>query len=121
MTLPEPKFEVEAPEIDNVLAIDWQGFNLDELDSVPRLLTDLDMRFPQGMVDRGIKRFKVELSVLIDEGGRVLLREIVQNPYPEVNDRIRSLLVRARFTPPQKDGTAARAVFIWPIEFRTDG
>ena len=120
-SLPEPAFVLDAPDFQNVLTIDWQGFNLDELDDTPRLLTDLDMRFPQGMIDRGIKRFKVELSVMIDEGGRVLLRDIVLNPYPEVNDRIRSLLVRARFTPPIKDGTAAREVFIWPIEFRTDG
>ncbi|MEM7217290.1 MAG: hypothetical protein AAF515_02925 [Pseudomonadota bacterium] len=111
----------ETPLFDDLLAVNFDGFGLAELDGVPQLLTDLSIQFTARMLRAGIDRFKVELAVLIDESGRVRLRSIRSNEYPEMEDRIRSLIARARFSPPEKDGERVRARFVWPIEFRSNG
>lgn len=105
------------PALDSALSFDWSGFGLSELDQKPRLLTTPTVRFPQNLRARGISRVLVELDVMIDEGGRVFLREILRNPHPQLNSAIRKLIQRARFTIPKKSGRPVRAVFIWPVEF----
>ncbi|MEM7363681.1 MAG: TonB family protein [Pseudomonadota bacterium] len=115
--IPPPKLDANRPDLDTVLSFDWSGFGLSELDFSPRLLTDMKVRFPTSLRSRGVRRVAVELSVLIDESGRVFLKEILSNPHPQLNNAIESITRRARFTPPQKEGVKVRAAFIWPIEF----
>ncbi|MEM6999181.1 MAG: hypothetical protein AAF529_00245 [Pseudomonadota bacterium] len=118
--MPQPELRADMPNLDSAMTFDWQGFGLNELDRTPRLLTDLKIRFPQSLKSKGVRRAAVELNVLIDETGKVFLKEILKNPYPQLTTRIEAVMRRARFTPPQKDGAKVRAVFIWPIEFRSD-
>jgi len=99
------------------LNVDWSAFGLSELDEKPRLLTNLKVNFPKTLARRGITQVEVELDVLIDETGEVILRRIVHNQHPEMIAVIEQLLQKARFTAPKKDGIAVRASFTWPLEF----
>ena len=116
-SLPFRDIRAIVPVFDSAFSFDWSGFGLSELDEKPRLLTRPMVRFPQNLRERGISRVFVELDVMIDEGGRVFLREILKNPHPQLNSEIRTLLQRVRFTAPKKSGRPVRAVFIWPVEF----
>lgn len=118
--MPEPDLSADLPDLQAAMSFDWSGFGLSELDAAPQLLTDLRMRFPRSLLARGIRRAAVELRVMIDEEGRVFLKDVVRNSYPELRPRIEAVMRRARFSPPRKDGAKVRAVFVWPIEFNSD-
>lgn len=118
--MPRPDLSADLPQLDSNLSFNWDGFGLSELDTTPQLLTPLKVRFPNSLLVRGIKRVSIEVTVLIDTDGQVFLKEILTNPHPELTSRIESVMQRARFTPPRKDGEKVRALFIWPIEFRDE-
>ena len=116
--------DISPPEISDMtshlldnLTVDWQAFGLDELDDMPRLLTNLKIKYPKSLVRKGVSSIAIELNVLIDESGKVMLRNIVQNPYPEFEPIIHKLMKKARFTAPKKNGVSVRAAFNWPLEF----
>lgn len=114
--LPEVQLDsAQANLLDN-LNVDWQAFGLAELDGSPRLLNQLRMTFPQSLTRRGIVTADVELDVMIDEQGKVLLRRIIANPHPELRNVIENLVRQARFSIPKKDGQPVRAIFSWPLE-----
>lgn len=115
--LQKPEFALESPTLARDLSVNWAEFGLDQLDQLPRLISDLTVRFPRELVDRGVVRFAVELSVMIDESGAVFLRRVVKNPHPEMDAEIQRVVRRARFTTPTKDGAPVRAAFIWPLVF----
>ena len=104
--------------LDLKLNVDWSAFTLDQLDANPVLLTELQARFPRKMSDRGINAAVVKLDIFIDERGQPSLVSITQNDFPELEEQIRSIVKRARFTIPKHDGIAVRARFIWPVEFK---
>lgn len=116
----------ELPEVDlldqthamlDSLQMDWHAFGLSDLDEVPRLLTQLSIDFPRALKRQGVKLAEIELDVMIDEQGKVVLREIIHNEHEELVPTIQNLVKRARFTVPKKDGVAVRASFYWPLEF----
>ncbi len=116
--------DLAPPQIDNMkvdfsnnLNVDWQAFGLNELDNIPRLLTSLKIKYPPSLVRKGIRRIDIQLDVLIDESGKVILRKIVRNPHPEFESIIQKLIKKARFTAPRKNGMPVRATFNWPLEF----
>ncbi len=113
-----PKITTVQPVFDN-LAPDLDVFNLDELDGLPKLLTQLRITMPKSLLRRGINEVQVRLEVTIDETGRLTLNRIIENPYPELNKEIQRLIKRSRFTPPKKGNEAVRARFIWPIEIKS--
>ncbi|MDU0355664.1 hypothetical protein RS130_18845 [Paraglaciecola aquimarina] len=87
---------------------------------MPRLLTSssqFTIKYPQSLLRRGIRSAEVELDVLIEESGKVILRGFVHNPYPELAPLVEDLMHKARFTSPKKDGLPVRATFTWPMEF----
>ena len=107
----------EATDWDNLLAVNWQAFGLDDLDETPRLLTSLKINWPDSLTRRGIQRVALELDVLIDESGKVTLRSINGAPPAEMVVIVKRLMRTAKFTSPTKDGSPVRATFIWPLEF----
>ncbi|MBL4631207.1 MAG: hypothetical protein JKY14_08620, partial [Paraglaciecola sp.] len=117
LALPEVKVDSLQTSMLSSLDFSWQAFGLSELDERPRLLTQLSNRFPESLKRRGIKKVIVQLNVMIDETGAVLLKRITLNPYPELTKSIKKLVRQARFSIPKKDGIAVRATFDWPIEF----
>jgi protein TonB len=115
--LAPPKIENMSSPFLSHLNVDWQAFGLNELDDVPRLLTNLKINYPNSLVLKGIRHIEVELDVLIDESGKVVLRRIVRNPHPEFESIIQKLMNKARFTAPKKNGVPVRAAFNWPLDF----
>jgi len=117
LKLPEVKLDNQQTSMLSSLDFSWQAFDLSELDELPRLLTKLSTQFPESLKRRGIKKVDVQLSVMIDETGAVLLKLIKHNPYPELTQSIKKLVRQARFSIPKKDGIAVRTTFNWPVEF----
>ena len=113
-----PKITTIQPVFDN-LAPDLDVFNLDQLDGLPKLLTQASITMPNSLLRRGIKEVSLRLEVTIDETGRLTLNRIIENPYPELNKEIHRLIKLSRFTPPEKEGRPVRAQFIWPIEIKS--
>ncbi|MDO6694213.1 TonB family protein [Aliiglaciecola sp. 3_MG-2023] len=129
-TLPVIEFDVKSidllkPQEINIdplntqwqsLEVDWDAVGIESLDAVPTLLTPLVVDFPKSLQRRGVTKTLVKLDVMIDEEGKVTLINVASNSYPELNQEIRKLVRKSRFSPPQKDNEPARARFIWPIE-----
>ncbi|GAB2676816.1 energy transducer TonB [Aliiglaciecola aliphaticivorans] len=129
-TLPVIEFDVQSidllkPQEINIdplntqwqsLEVDWDAVGIESLDAVPTLLTPLVVDFPKSLQRRGVTKTLVKLDVMIDEEGKVTLINVASNSYPELNQEIRKLVRKSRFSPPQKDNEPARARFIWPIE-----
>lgn len=118
--LQAPLPSVPPPEFDMNLSAAIQEFGLAQLDGRPRLLTNLSMRFPESLRRRGVDSVSFEAHVVIDQSGAVTLRQIIDNPYPELEPQIRELMRRARFTPPEKDGQRVRAAFVWPLLIQSE-
>lgn len=115
--LERPEIALESPTLAHNLSVNWTEFGLDQLDALPRLITDLKVRFPKHLTDRGVVRVAVELSVMIDETGSVYLKRVVSNPHPEMDAEIHRVIRRARFTAPTRNGLPVRAAFVWPLLF----
>jgi protein TonB len=105
-------------DFNDSLAVDWQAFGLDELDSIPSLLTRAKTKYPRALVKLGILQVTVKLDVFIDEMGKPTLVGIRGKHYKELSSVISELIKRARFTPPTKDGQAVAARFVWPVELK---
>ncbi|TYK64986.1 energy transducer TonB [Colwellia echini] len=125
MSLADPKIQMNKPDSLNIpmtepqfqsLEVDWQAFELNDLDGLPSLLTPLKIKFPKSLERRGIERVLIKLDVVIDEQGKLTLVSIITNPHPELKPGIMRLLRNTRFSPPKKDNKPVRARFIWPIE-----
>jgi len=114
---PEAPQLADAPKWDTELAVNWEAFGLAELDQLPQVLSSPRTVFPNALVRRGISQATVELDVMIDEDGRVSLRGVRSNPYPELQPLIEKVVQKTRFTSPTKQGQPVRAVFTWPVEF----
>ncbi|MEM7279074.1 MAG: energy transducer TonB [Pseudomonadota bacterium] len=113
LVAPVPK--MQTPTFDMSLTASIQEFGLGQLDSRPRLLSKLSIRFPVSLRRQGVDTVRIQAQVVIDQTGTVTLRRLLGNPHPELDSQIRALIQRARFTPPEKDGQRVRAAFIWPL------
>lgn len=112
---PEP--QTMTPDWDTLLQPDWNTLGLEQLDAPPRLLTKLQIDYPNALSRRGIHTVAVELDIVIDEHGDVILRQVLGSPPQEIISPLKELIQHAKFTAPKKDGHAVRAAFVWPLEF----
>lgn len=119
-----PSFDVQLDEgliVANALAsADFDVTDVSQLDEVPRLLTPVQIRVPKQLAKQlateKIEVVLIKLNVLIDDYGSVKLLSINQNPFPMLNEQVKALIKRTRFTVPLKDGKKVMSQFIWPIE-----
>jgi outer membrane biosynthesis protein TonB len=115
----------DVPSIDTTqtewqsLEINWDAFDLNDLDGLPVLLSPLRVTFPKSLTRKGIRKVLVKLDVVISEQGQATLINIVSNPHPELISEIQRLVRNSRFTAPQKDNQSVRARFIWPVEIES--
>lgn len=111
-----PKMDNLTPDFDiNTTVFDLSGFALNELDQKPHLVTPLQIEFTSRMQNAGVKKINVKLHVVLDQNGNVHLKNIKENPYPELNHAIKQLVKKARFSAPQRQGKNVQAEFIWPL------
>jgi len=118
MLTPPPMTVQMNVDFSDALNIDWQAFGLDDLDSVPSLLTRAKTKYPRALVKQGILQVTVKLDVFINEQGKPTLIAIRSKYQKELSNAINELVKRARFTPPTKDGQPVAARFVWPVEFK---
>lgn len=116
-TLPEVNLTPQTSALLDSLNVDWQALGLSDLDEMSRLLTQLKVKFPESLRRRGIRIADVELDVVIDQKGKVILRRIIHNEYGALEATIKKLVRQARFSIPKKNGEAVRAAFHWRLEF----
>lgn len=113
------KTKITSPNIsDQSMQFDTSAFGLSDLDALPRQLTPLQITFTPDMKRKGVKKVTVKLHVQIDTYGRVLLKAIKENPYPQLNKALVALVRSAKFTPPKRHGKLVKAEFIWPLELK---
>lgn len=124
-TIDRPEIDVRQPQVMEIqttqtewqsLEVNWEAFTLDDLDTLPTLLTPVRAVIPKSLERKGITSILIKLDVVIDEAGAVTLVRVVENPYPELASEIRKIVKDSRFSAPKKGDEAVRARFIWPIE-----
>ena len=122
------KIDISKPDVPTVtpqqtqwqsLEVDWNAFDLNDLDNLPTLLTPLRITFPKSLSRKGIRQVLIKLDVAINEQGQVTLISIIDNPHPELVTEIQRLVRNSRFTAPQKDNQPVRARFIWPVDIES--
>lgn len=100
MGIARPSLEAS---LDTVAEIE-EVFTFEDLAEAPRLLNAPPYRFPASLRREGIRSGKVVAQIRILPDGEAQLIEIVSSTRPELEDVARSIVVRARFTPPRIDG-----------------
>ncbi len=108
LTMDEVSIAEFTPEIDI--------FNLNQLDTLPSLITKARIVMPESLKKRGVRQVRLRLDVTISSSGKVTLNRVVENPYAEFDKEIQRLIRRSKFTPPKRDGEIVNARFIWPID-----
>lgn len=101
------------------IEVDWDAFDLNQLDELPRLLTPLQISLPKSLSRKGINKVLIKLDILIDTHGQVTLINIIENPYSELVSAIQQLVHNSRFSVPSKDNETVKARFIWPVEIKS--
>ena len=115
-----PSIEIETIDLNKLSTDEFTSFSLSELDKLPVLMTPLRFNFPPYMRREKIRQFEAKLLVQINDKGRVKVLNIIENPYPDLNDRLIALAEKAQFTAPVHQGELVTTEFIWPLEL-TDG
>ena len=119
------KIEVTKPDMPEItmdevsiaeFTPDIDIFNLNQLDSLPSLITKARIVMPESLKMRGVRQVRLRLDVTISTNGKVTLNRVVENPYVEFDKEIQRLIRRSKFTPPKRDGEIVNARFIWPID-----
>ncbi len=125
MALPElslPKMEENEPLVET-LAFDSEAlvasittFGLEDLDTIPRLVTTISVSLPTALKQRGIRQAQLQLHVIINESGQVTLVNVAESQYPELHALAPRIVQQARFTPPLRQGKKVKAEFLWPLK-----
>jgi len=95
------------------IEMDWDAFDLNQLDELPKLLTSLQVTLPKSLSRKGVKKVLIKLDIIIDTSGKPTLINIIENPYSELSPSIQKLVNNARFSAPTKDNEPVKARFIW--------
>ena len=98
----EISLNVNTPNWQAALIVDWQAFGLNALDNMQRSLANIKFNVPNNNRRTGIKRFDIVLYVVINKQGKATLVAIKDNPYPSFKKEINRIIKLACFTPPKK-------------------
>lgn len=97
-------------EISEIFAIPF-------LDSRPRLLESVRIKYPREMLDRGVEG-EVLLDVIIDTDGRVEVVGVISSTNPEFAHCAAEGVSKFVYEIPLKNGKPVRARFALPVPFR---
>lgn len=94
-----------------------ETFELSELDSIPRRISRVRVKYPPEMLRRGIEGI-VRLNVTIDETGTLEVESVAES----TNEAFEASAIEAarslKYEIPKKNGLGVRAKFVLPIPFR---
>ncbi|HEY6527227.1 MAG TPA: hypothetical protein VIZ65_00935 [Cellvibrionaceae bacterium] len=113
----KPKFNKESLDIENNLSMSFPLHTVEELDSVPRLLSSNHISFPRRMRESGIDKVATKVEIIIDAKGKAYVKKIVDPVYPEMVEVIRKAINDSRFTVPTKNGRPVQAVYLYNLTF----
>lgn len=123
MTLPKveslelPNFAIDAKVIQERLALDMPLLAVEKLDRVPQVVRQKYFPPPKSVRQKGEKRIKTQVELIIDQSGKPYIKRIVDPVYPEMEEVIRAWVSHALFSKPKKDGKAVQAIYFYSINF----
>lgn len=123
MTLPKveslelPNFTIDAKMIQERLALDMPLLAVEKLDRVPQVVRQKYFPPPKSVRQKGVKRIKTQVELIIDQSGKPYIKRIVDPVYPEMEEVIRAWVSHAIFSKPKKDGRAVQAIYFYSINF----
>lgn len=93
------------------------AFEISELDSVPKRLSGVRVKYPPDMLRRGIEGM-VRLNVSIDETGALEVESVAESTNALFEASAIEAVRNLRYEIPKKNGVAVRAKFVLPIPFK---
>ncbi|MFO1370405.1 MAG: hypothetical protein U1F46_15545 [Marinagarivorans sp.] len=113
----KPKFEKESLDLGNSLNMNFPLHQVEELDSIPRLVSNNHISFPRRLRESGIDKVATKVEIIIDAQGKAYVKKIVDPVYPEMVEVIRKAINDSRFTVPTKNGKPVQAVYLYSLTF----
>lgn len=112
-----PTFEMDAAYIERSMKFELPTMAVENLDSIPKALSQQYVGIPKPIRHRGIKRVETTVELLIDHNGRPFIKRIIDSVYPEMEEPIRQWVAKARFDIPRKNGRPVQAIYLYSINF----
>lgn len=88
----------------------------DDLSAAPRLLNAPPYRFPPSLRRQGVDSAKVVVQIRILPKGKAEFIRIVSSSHRELEDVVRGIIARARFTPPKVNGSPQTVTGLFPLQ-----
>lgn len=112
-----PKFDVSKLDLSQTLALDFPVVEVKQLDSIPKAISTVSIRYPRSLVKKGIKRVDTQVELIIDQQGRAYIKKITDAVHPELIPSIRKWVENVRFSIPTKNGRPVQAIYPYTIRF----
>lgn len=113
----KPQLNKESLDIGNNLTLNFPLHPVEELDSIPRLVSNNHISFPRRLRESGIDKVATKVEIIIDAQGKAYVKKIVDPVYPEMVEVIRKAINDSRFTVPTKNGRPVQAVYLYNLTF----
>lgn len=113
----KPQLNKEPLDIGNNLTLNFPLHPVEELDSIPRLISNNHISFPRRLRESGIDKVATKVEIIIDAQGKAYVKKIVDPVYPEMVEVIRKAINDSRFTVPTKNGRPVQAVYLYSLTF----
>lgn len=113
----KPQLNKESLDIGNNLTLSFPLHPVEELDGIPRLISNNHISFPRRLRESGIDKVATKVEIIIDAQGKAYVKKIVDPVYPEMVEVIRKAINDSRFTVPTKNGRPVQAVYLYSLTF----
>ncbi|MCF6439353.1 hypothetical protein L1077_07920 [Pseudoalteromonas luteoviolacea] len=115
--LPMPKFSFDRFEISELYTSKVPMLEVEQLDKVPKVVSQRYVRPPKSVRKYGQKRIKTTVELIIDQSGKPFIKKIIDPAFPEMVETIKTWVKYAKFEVPRKEGKAVQAVYLYGINF----
>ncbi|KZN64834.1 hypothetical protein N473_13655 [Pseudoalteromonas luteoviolacea CPMOR-1] len=112
-----PEFSPERFEIRDLYASKVPMLEVEQLDRVPKVVSQRYVRPPKSVRKYGQKRIKTTVELIIDQSGKPFIKKIINPTFPEMIETIKTWVKYAKFEVPKKEGKAVQAVYLYDINF----
>jgi periplasmic protein TonB len=113
----KPQFDKDALALGANINVDFPLHPVEELDNIPKLISNNHISFPRRMRESGIDKVLTKVEIIIDAQGKAYVKKIVDPVYPEMIEVIRKAINDSRFTVPTKNGRPVQAVYLYNLTF----
>jgi hypothetical protein len=92
-------------------------FAVNQLDSIPMVMSAPLVSFADRMRRLNILKFRVVFQIIVDEEGHTHPVRIVEAPSIDLEKQLIDYASRTVFTPPLRRGKPVAAQYLWPVVF----